>query len=155
VGEPARYYSWESFKPGNEVAVKSGAWSPRRIAQAAEDRRRTWDARLAECPWVEDVDSAEVDAWHQAEAIVTMLVGELVRRVEDNGGRLADRDRWILERIRGAENAAQACRDRLLLNPLSRHRAGVVASDVGNFDALLAEGRAALERGARTTEAQS
>ena len=53
-----------------------------------------------------------------------MLTNELARQLDDNGGRFADKDRWILERISTAQNRAMAPRDRLLLNPLSRFKAG-------------------------------
>ena len=67
---PGRGYKWEQFRDGNEAAVKSGAYSPRKVAQAAEDRRQTWDARLAKrCLWVHDIDGTEVDDWYQREAI--------------------------------------------------------------------------------------
>ncbi|MDH3021556.1 hypothetical protein QEN41_16360 [Gordonia alkanivorans] len=35
-GVPARGYSWESFKPGNMAAVKSGAYSPRIVEPLAD-----------------------------------------------------------------------------------------------------------------------
>ena len=53
-----------------------------------------------------------------------MLLGDLVRRMDDNGGWLRGGDRWLLERIGTAQNRAQASRNRPLLNPVSRFRAG-------------------------------
>lgn len=139
-----RGYSWPPFAEGNEASVRHGAFSPRKLAEVAEALRPSLAGPLQACPWVEDVDSAEVEDWLVREALWRTLQGELARRVEENGGRIADGDRWLLERIGSAQNRAQASRDRLLLNPLHRFRAGrdVVASEV-DLEAIAARGRAA------------
>ena len=103
-------------------AIKSGAYSPRKVAEEAV--RPALAGPLEQCPWIEESDAAEVDDWLEREALKRMLVSELARRMDDNGGRLADGDRWLLERIGAAQNRVQASRDRLLLNPLFRFRAG-------------------------------
>lgn len=123
-GQPARGYSWRPFDKANTAAVKSGAYSPRKVAEFAEALRPTLAGPLESCPWIEETDGAEVTDWLEREAMKNMLMGELARRMAENGGRLADADKWLLERIGAAQNRVQASRDRLLLNPLYRFRAG-------------------------------
>ena len=144
--KPARGYSWPPFERGNTTALRHGAFSTRKLAEVAEALRPTLAGPLDECPWVEAIDGAEVEDWLVREALWRALLGELTRRTEENGGRIADGDRWLLERIGSAQNRAQASRDRLLLNPLNRFRAGrdATTSEV-NLDAIAARGRAAWE----------
>jgi hypothetical protein len=129
---PARDYTWAPFQKGNTAAVKSGAFSPRKLAQVAEALRPSLAGPVEALPWVEDIDAAEVDDWLVREALWRTLVDELMRRVEEHDGRIFESDRWLLERIGAAQNRAQASRDRLLLNSLYRFRAGrdVAASQV-------------------------
>ncbi len=124
MNEPARGYSRPPFEKDNRVAAKSGAWSPRILAERADALRPTLAAPLESCEWIQDTDTAEVAAWLRAEALVRALHDTLARRMTEHDGEIEDADKWLLERIRAAENAAQACRDRLLLNPLNRYRAG-------------------------------
>jgi hypothetical protein len=37
AGTPARGYSWPPFEPGNEVALRHGAYSPRRVDPLAKE----------------------------------------------------------------------------------------------------------------------
>jgi hypothetical protein len=107
------------------------------IAEAAEGLRPTLAAALGAAPWIQDIDRAEVDDWLEREAVKGMLLGELTTRMAENNGRLSDKDRWLLERLGAAQNRAQASRDRLLLNPQSRRRAG--RDDAGIEDVLAAQ----------------
>jgi hypothetical protein len=141
---PARGYSWPPFEVGNTVAVRHGAFSERKLAEVAEALRPELAGGLDGCPWIDPVDEAEVTDWLTSEALVRTLLGELATRRKDNGGRIADGDRWLLERIGSAQNKARAGRDRLLLNPLSRFRAGRdVAVSAGALEALAEQGRQA------------
>jgi hypothetical protein len=128
-GHPARA---PDFQKDNEFAVTHGAYSARKLAEVAEALRPSLAGPLEGCPWVQDVDGAEVDDWLQREALLRMLTGELARRMQENDGRIVEGDRWLLERVGAAQNRAQASRDRLLMNPLYRFRAGrdVAASEV-------------------------
>src|ERR1039458_3297534 len=112
------------FEPGNLTALKSGAFSPRKLSEVAEALRPSLAGPLEGSPWVQDVESGEVEDWLTREALLRMLTGELARRMEENDGRIVEGDRWLLERIGAAQNRAQASRDRLLMNPLYRFRAG-------------------------------
>ncbi len=59
---PPRGYSWPPFEPGNVAAVRHGTFSSRKVAQVAETLRPTLAGPLEACPWIEDLDRAEVDA---------------------------------------------------------------------------------------------
>ena len=131
------------YERGNVAAVKSGAYSERAVRERAEALRPSLAGPLAECAWIDDADGAEVEDWLVREALVRLLTEELAARVAEHDGRLRDRDRWLFERIGGAQNRAQACRDRLLLNPLHRFRAGRdVAASEADLAALRATGAA-------------
>ncbi len=86
---PARYYTWAPFQKGNTAAVKSGAFSPRKLAQVAEALRPPLAGLVEALPWVEDIDAAEEDDWLVREALWRSLVDELMRRVEGVDGLLA------------------------------------------------------------------
>jgi hypothetical protein len=140
-GHPPRH---ESFGPGNTAAVKHGSFSARRLAEVADQLRPALAGSLGECHWLEEVDAAEVEDWLVREALVRTLLGELQRRREENAGRIGDDDRWILERIGSAQNRAQASRDRLLLNPLHRFRAGRdAAASAVDLESVAERGRRA------------
>ena len=127
---------WQ-FEPGNTASVTHGAHSKRKVIEAAERLRPELAGALHAAPWIADIDQAEVDSWLEAEAIKNMLVGELATRFAANANRIADKDRWLFERIGAAQNRAQQARDRLLLNPQSRRKAG--RDDAGIEDVLAAQ----------------
>jgi len=129
---PARRYSWPPFEKGNQAGVKSGAYGTIKRDELAETLRPTLAEPVDALPWITDADSAEKDCWLRHEATLRLLYDELARRMAENDGRVTESDKWLLERIGTAENNAQRSRDRLLLNPLHRFRAGrdVAASEL-------------------------
>ncbi len=121
---PPRNYKWADAEKGNTLALKHGAHSARAVAAVAEALRPHLTEPLDARAWIDDdVDAAEIDDWVTREALLRMLVNELARRIDENG-RIVEGDQWLLTRINSAQNRAQSSRDRLLLNPMSRFRAG-------------------------------
>jgi phage terminase small subunit len=141
MGEPARRYSWPPFEPGNSVALRHGAYSPRRVDPlAAELVERV----LADTDWLRPCDRPAVWAWARAEARVQLLAEHLAA----NGGDLADDGsvRPAADLLSRVEAQAQRMRSVLGLDPLSRARLGRdVAATRVDLEALRAEGQAMLD----------
>ena len=116
----ARGYSWEPFKPGNEAAVRHGAWSPRRVEPLA---RELVDLVLAD-PDIGYLAAASYRpalwSWATAE-VRAQLFSEALADHECTGcKRCAEWD----ERLRRWQTTAMNHRQRLGLDPLSRARLG-------------------------------
>jgi hypothetical protein len=90
AGVPARGYSWEPFRPGNEVGLRHGAWSPRRVdplaAEMVEQLLADDDvAYLQAAKW-----GPAVWAWARCEARIQLVAEYLIDLV--GAGRLGDLD---------------------------------------------------------------
>lgn len=135
----ARGYSWEPFRPGHELSLKHGAWSPRYVDPLAAEMVA---ATLA-APGCQYLDtprwSAAVWAWARAEARCELLG----RWVDEHGGGVNDDGSvaGALNALRLWEVRAANCRSRLGLDPLSAARLGrdVTASAV-DMAKLLSDG---------------
>ncbi len=144
------------FAPGNTAATRHGVWSAGRAEQVAAEVEALAEEVAEQYPWT----AAYGD---ERRAFARAVVDERdVRAYLDRVGPLDERHR---ERpaVRTAERfAAHAarCRAALGLSPTSHARLLVMVAEVvrlhpdrtgplsGSLDALLAQGRAALERGA-------
>ncbi|WP_214365625.1 hypothetical protein [Pseudonocardia sp. H11422] len=141
MGELARGYSWPPFEPGNEVGLRHGAYSPRRVDPLA---RELVDQALG------DPDLGYLAApsyrpalwaWARAEAQVQLLAEYLERfgADPDFGDRAVSAAYNAHHR---AEARADSARRRLGLDPLSRARLGrdVTAAQV-DLVSLLTDAR--------------
>lgn len=141
---PARGYSWPPFEPGNEVALRHGAYSPRKVEPLANElvERVVAQAQAAESPtpWLRDVTYAPaVWAWARAEARVQLLEEWLMSRGSvgvDAEGEVQGAAKLLTRYEASAARARQA----LGLDPLSRARLGkdVAAAEV-DMAKLMAE----------------
>lgn len=113
----ARGYSWEPFGPGNEVAVKHGAWSPRRVDPLATEMVAT----VADATWLRPADRPALWSWARCEARIQLVVEWLEAKgdLSDDGEVRPAAD--LLTRL---EAQASGLRARLGLDPLSRARLG-------------------------------
>jgi hypothetical protein len=123
---PARQYSWEPFSPGHELSLKHGAWSPRKVEPLASENV---DGVLAlaeehqELAYLAQPQYAHaLWSWGQAEARVQLLTEYLL----DVGGDLDAEGnvRPASELLLRCQKRADAMRQRLGLDPLSRARLG-------------------------------
>jgi hypothetical protein len=141
-GGPARNYSWEPFRAGNEVRLRHGARSERRVDPVAAE---LVEALLADRPDLAAYPEA-VWAWARAEARCLLFadwhaqVGYLDEDGNVRGG----------GHVATAENTAARLRERLGLDPvadvqLQKSRAEAVAL-VADLDGIRARGQAVLER---------
>lgn len=124
-GGPARGYRWEDAKPGNMLALKHGAYSPRKVDPVAAD--------LVQAV-LDEPDTAYLQqpsylpalwAWARAEARIRILEEWLEAHASQGGvldveGELLPAVR-LLERV---EKRAETLRGRLGLDPLSRAKLG-------------------------------
>jgi len=158
---PARGYRWKDAEPGNELALKHGANSPRRVeplaAQIAESllNHPETPAYLREPSYV-----PVVRAWARAEAVVSLLwdwldahdldaaVADVTETDEDetrskgSGSKhtLSRHVESVLTQLHRHETRAMNLRSRLGLDPLSRARLGKdVASQQFDLARLFAE----------------
>lgn len=124
---PARGYSWATAEPGNTIALKHGAWSPRKVEPLAAE---LVEQVALNASWLRDYDRPAVWAWARTEARVQLLSEWLA----DRGGDLDDEGAVrpaaaLLDRL---EARAESLRARLGFDPLSRARLGrdTVASEL-------------------------
>jgi hypothetical protein len=114
------------FEPGNQVAARHGAYSPRKVDPLA----KTFVDLVLEDPAVVQLRAPHwrpaLWAWARAEASVQLLTEYLTAQGGEDG--VGDLDQ---ERIRSAylllhraESRASTCRSRLGLDPLSAARLG-------------------------------
>jgi hypothetical protein len=141
-GGAARGYSWEPFKVGNEVRLRHGARSERRVDPVAAE---LVEALLADRPDLTAYPEA-VWGWARAEARCLLFadwhaqVGYL-----DEGGNVRGGGH-----VAAAENQAARLRERLGLDPLAdatlRKAQAEAVALVADLDGIRARGRAVLER---------
>lgn len=144
MGSPARGYRWADATPGNDLALKHGAYSERRVEPIAVELAAgitTVRPDLAEPRFV-----FAVRAWARAEARVANVEDWLVDRglLGDDGD-----PRPATELLLKLERQAADLRARLGLDPrsdaqLSRERTDATRSAV-DLDAVRQAGRQAIE----------
>jgi hypothetical protein len=147
---PGRHYSWPPFEKGNEVGLRHGAFSPRKIEPRAAEYV---DAVLE----VATVDGSTVSyladptyqpaliAWSRAEAQQDLLEEFLAEGgpIDEDGKVRPAAD--LLERV---ARRAERMRSRLGLDPLSRASLAkdlAVAKSSHDLDRLKALGQALLD----------
>lgn len=113
--------------PGNELALKHGAYSPRKVDPLATEMVALVDGDES-ISWLSAADRPALWAWARAEAQVQLLSEYLERAgqaSEDGVGDLDDdRVRAAYLLLHRAEARALSGRARLGLDPLSRARLG-------------------------------
>lgn len=115
----ARGYSRKPFGPGNEVAVKHGAYSLKAVAPLAQ--AILTEVTAGAPSWLESVDASALTAWAEAEARCDVL------RVWTNEHGLLDekgRATGAADLLLRCERTAMALRGRLGFDPLSRAALG-------------------------------
>jgi hypothetical protein len=161
MGEPARGYSWKDATPGNAIAVKHNVWSRRRAEQVADEVAEIAEQTARRFPWT----AAYADERH---AYARALVDEQsIRDYLDEVGMLDEkhRERPAVRTLARFSGIAATRRAALGLSPMAHARLLALVSEVvakypersgdllsGGLDALLAQGRAALEAGAAPPE---
>ncbi len=132
-GHPPRH---PDFEPGNVVAVKHGAWSPRRVDPLATE---LVEQVTSSVDWLRPCDSSAVWAWARCEARVQLVTEFLM----DHGGDLGadDATRRASDLLTRLEARAESLRSKLGFDPLSRARLGrdVAASKV-DLASIIAKG---------------
>jgi len=111
--------SWPPFAPGNQVSIRHGAWSPRRVDPIAAE---LVEHALSSAPYLVDPSYAPaVHAWADSEARA-----QLLRDYVNEHGLLdaKGRPRPCLTDWHKFERRAAEGRARLGLDPLSRARLG-------------------------------
>jgi len=118
-GKVARGYRWPTATAGNEIALKHGAYAPRRVDPLARELVET----VADVAYLQDDPSYRTSlwAWGRAEARV-QLVSEWI----DQNGMLDEegKPRPAADLLVRLEKQAADARARLGLDPLSRARLG-------------------------------
>lgn len=142
------------FAAGNLAGVRSGAWSPRLVAETVEELRPDLQAIIDEAPWITALDRHAVEDYLLDRARLERLEQWLAEKGDrDADDQLRDRD------IRELSTLRRRCMDhraRLGLDPVSRLRlerdlAQGSAYQAQVLDQLRAEGRRYVE--AQATEA--
>lgn len=141
---PAHTGQRPPFRPGHELSVQHGAFSPRKVDPLARDLvdqvLADPDVRYLQAP----AYRLALWAWARAEAQVQLLTEYLAKRAEEAGDGVgdlgADRVRSAYLLLHRAEARATTQRTRLGLDPLSRARLGKdVASAQVDTARLMAE----------------
>lgn len=136
------------FAPGNLAGVRSGAWSPRLIAETVEELRPDLQSIVDAAPWIAALDRHALEDYLLDRARLARLESWLAEKGErDDKGNLRERD------LREVSTLRRRCMDhraRLGLDPLSRVRlerdvAVGAAYQEHAIDALKAEGRRVVE----------
>lgn len=124
---PANDRQHPPFEPGNDLAARHGAYSPRKVDPLATQMVALVDAD-ASISWLTAADRPALWAWARAEAQVQLLSEYLELAGRQAGDGVGDLEE---ERIRAAylllhraEARALSGRARLGLDPLSRARLG-------------------------------
>lgn len=82
VGGGARGYKWESFKPGNQVALRHGA-DHRRVTAVAAERAELLHTELSEAfPFIHALDKVQVERYCRVEARAQLLHEWIMKVVE-------------------------------------------------------------------------
>jgi hypothetical protein len=121
MGESARGYVWPPFAPGNEVGVRHGAHSSRRVDPIAAQLLAAVDGDSG-VTWLRPVDRPALAAWARAEARIQLVSDWLA----DRGGDIDDAGqvRPAVALLNRLEARAESLRGRLGFDPLSRARLG-------------------------------
>jgi hypothetical protein len=117
--EPARGYVWESFQPGNQVALRHGAYCARLIDPMADELIAQIRPTVT---WWQPCDEPTIRSWGRAEASIERVSSWLAERggeIDDDGEVRAAAN--LLIRL---ESRAESLRSKLGLDPLSRARLG-------------------------------
>ncbi len=135
MSRPARGYSWPDATPGNTIALKHGANSPRAIAARAELIR----PRLFEvCPWLHEThDVIAVDRFLRAESRALILHSYIAGICDGPGAAKVPVKVW--EQATAADNLAARLGNTLGLDPTGRAR---LQQTVASTEASLADLRA-------------
>lgn len=116
---PARGYSWPPFQPGNQIGLRHGAFSPRRLEPLADElleRAIGSESYLAEPDY-----RPALEAWARAEARCILVAEWLAENgILDGRGRPRPAADYAIR----LERLASEHRARLGLDPLSRARLG-------------------------------
>ncbi len=155
VVSEARGYAWPPFERGNRAAVKHGVFAADRSETIAKEVETVAERVAADYPWT-GAYGDERRAYARAladERAVRAYLDEVGHLDENHQERPAVR---VLERFSAR---AARCRSALGLSPTAHARLLVMVAEVvrlhpgrtgpleDSLDSLLAEGRAALERG--------
>jgi hypothetical protein len=141
----ARGYSWPDAEPGNVIALKHGAESPRVTDAVAEIIA---DAVLAEAQRLEaEIFQGAIWRYARAEARARLLSNYILSVAEEHPEKVGSR---LWESANGADNAASKTAEALGLTPLSRAKlAALVTSTEATSEGLAQpadKGRAIRER---------
>lgn len=122
---PARGYRWETATPGNFIALKHGATSPRIVDPLAEE---IIESIRDQVTWLTPADEPALLAWGRAEAqcqLLTTYLASAAELTEDGVGDLdADRIKAAYLLLHRAETRASTLRTQLGLTPLARAKLG-------------------------------
>lgn len=161
-GATARGYSWPDATPGNLIALKHGAGSPRKVQPLAEQVEQ---AIIQAAPWTASAaftGARQSYAWAEGQA-------QLLRAYIDVHGMLDEEgeERSAVRSLDRVEGRLAKLRDQLGLNPTALSKLLATSAEVARatgdeatVEALAAEGRrildaqvtAAAELGAGTTK---
>ena len=137
------------FTPGNTVALRHGAWSPRTVEPLAAE---LVEAIAGTVDWWKPADMPSVWAWARTEARCQLLTEYLAVHggdLDDDGSVRAAAD--LLTRL---EARAESLRSKLGLDPLARARLGRdVASTQVDLARIWADDDEATEPPLEATEA--
>jgi len=120
MNAPARRYSWPPFQPGNEVGLRHGIYSPRKVDPLAAE---LVEMAVAQATYLAEPSYAlAIWAWARAEARVQLLEEYLA----DRGGVLNDKGEPVPATVLldQCERRAGKLRNELGLTPLARARLG-------------------------------
>lgn len=111
----ARGYSWPDAEPGNLIALKHGAESPRVIDSVAEVLA---DAVVEEAPWLKaQIFEAAIWRYARAEARARLLSNYILSVADEHPEKVGSR---LWESASGADRTASKMAEALGLTPLSR-----------------------------------
>lgn len=136
-GQPARGYSWPPAEPGNQLALKSGAWSPRHVDPKAQELLEEVAADPAVSYLAQPAYAATLRSWAVAQSRAELFgawvfAQPLEAQVKPpRGGARSPVELW-LQFVKTAANLA----DKLGLTPLSRARLG---RDVATAEAMASQ----------------
>ncbi len=117
---PTRGYTWPPAEPGNALAMKHGAWSPRMVDPLAEEMVA---AIAPTVTWWQPCDQPAIWAWAQTE-IRCQLIAEWLA---DKGSEIDPEDESVRPAAALLDRLTARCesmRSKLGLDPASRARLG-------------------------------
>jgi len=105
------------FEPGNTVAVRHGAFSPRLVS--ADTAQLLEDLRVDGADWIDQVDAVALEAWMHAEAVCRRLRAWLAEHGHLDG---KGEPRRASGQLLAWERRASSERVQLGVSPLARSR---------------------------------